>query len=132
MSSASLPPAQYENAQRIGGYVQAVNKLNAPFTHPPTEPTNYAKGAQLLRTAIAELSALTPPSQFQAAHEKLLKGFRGELAAFAGLETGKRTHNAVALSNAEAKNVQSSEVVRSGLAEEVAVLTRCQHNNFSC
>ena len=131
-SSASLPPVQYENAQRIGAYVLAVNKINAPFNHPPTEPTNLAKGAQLLRTAVAELGVLTPPPQFQAIQAKLLKGLHGELAAFAELEAAKRAHNAVALSNAESKNVAAGEVVRAALAEVEPVVRGCEQDKFTC
>jgi hypothetical protein len=131
-SSTKVSPTQYSNAQRIGGYVVALNKIDEPFTHPPTEPTNYAKGAQLLRTAIAELSALTPPPQFEASYRKILDGSRGELAAFPDFERGQRTHNAVALSNAEAKNVQAEAVVRAGMAEVTEVLNKCKQDNFSC
>jgi hypothetical protein len=131
-SSASLPPVQYENGQRIAGYIQAVNKINAPFNHPATEPLNYAKGVQLLRTAVAELGALTPPPQFQALQAKLVKGFHGELAVFTGLEAAKRTHNAVALSNAESRNVASGEVTRAALAEMVTVLHGCEQDKYTC
>jgi len=131
-SSASLPPAQYENGQRIDGYIEAVNKINAPFNHPPTEPLNWAKGAQLLRAAVAELGALTPPPQFQALQAKLAKGLRGELAVFAVLEAAKRTHNAVALSNAESRNVASGEVTRAALAEMVTVVHGCEQDNYTC
>jgi hypothetical protein len=131
-SSGKVSPTQYSNAQRIGGYVVALNKIEEPFRHPPTEPTNYAKGSQLLRTAIAALSALTPPPQLEASYRKILDGSRGELATFPDFERGQRTHNAVTISNAEAKNVRAEAVVRAGLAEGGAVLSNCQRANFSC
>jgi hypothetical protein len=129
---SALSPTQYSNAQRIGGYVVALNKIEKPFTQPPTEPTNYAKGARLLRTAIAELSALTPPPQFEASYRKILDGSRGELAAFPDFERGQRTHSAVTISNAEAKNVRAETVVRAGIAEEIEMLDKCKRANFSC
>lgn len=130
--TTKVSPTQYSNAQRIGGYVVALNKILEPFRHPPTQRTNYAKGAQLLRTAIAELSALTPPPQFEASHRKILDGSRGELASVPDFERGQRTHSAVVISNAEAKNVKAEAVVRAGLVETGTVLSNCQRNHFSC
>jgi len=128
-TSSALPPAQYENGRQIEAYVLALNKIEAPFAHPPTESATLASAIQLERTAIAELSSLTPPRLFQASLSKILAGHRGELAQF---EVAKRTHNTVALSNAEAKNARASELVSAGLAEGVAVLNRCKQDNFSC
>jgi hypothetical protein len=128
-TSSALPPAQYENGRRIEAYVQALSNVEAPFAHPPAGSATLAHAVQVERTAIAELSSLTPPSQFQAAHAKILAGHRGELAQF---EIAKRTHNKVALSNAEAKNAHASELVQAALVEAKAVLDRCKQDNFSC
>jgi hypothetical protein len=131
-TSTKLSPTQYDNAQRIYGYVVALNKVEAPFTHPPSEPTNYAKARYLLEANIRELVSLTPPSQFRPTQDKFLRGLRGELATTAEFERGKRTHNAVVVNNAEAKNVEAERVVREALAEGEAMLTRCKRSNFSC
>ena len=128
-TSSALPPVQYENARRIGAYVLALSKIEAPFAHPPTASATPTKAAQLERTAIAELSSLSPPSQFQAMHAKILAGHREELAQF---EIAKRTRNTVALSNAEAKNAHASEQVQAALVEAQAVLERCKQGNFRC
>ena len=130
--TSQLSPTQYDNAQRIGGYIRALNKVEAPFTHPSTEPTNYTKAAQLLRANIAELASITPPEQFRATQAKLVRGLRRELATTPEFERGKRTHNPIAINNAEAKNVEAEHVVREALAEGGAVLSRCQHDSFSC
>jgi hypothetical protein len=131
-SKATPSPTQYDNAQRIHGYVLALNKVEAPFTHPPSEPTNYVKAGRLIRTSIAELASITPPEQFRSTQAKLLRGLRGELATTPEFERGQRTHNAITTNNAEAKGVQAEHVVREALAEGEEVLTRCKRDNFSC
>jgi hypothetical protein len=131
-TSGQLPPAQYENGQRIEGYFLAVKKMNAPFEHPPSEPTNYAKATQLSRTAVAELAALTPPPQFKAAHEKLLAALRAQVATGREFESAQRTHDPTAISNAEAKNVRRGEEIREALKEMAVELERCKQDSFTC
>ena len=127
-----LPPAQYENLQRIEGYVQAIRRMNAPFEDPLSEPTNYAKATQLSRTAVAEFGALTPPPQFKAAHEKVLAALRAEVAIVREFESAQRTHNATGISNARAKNVRVSEEIRAAVDEIAVELKRCRQDSFRC
>jgi hypothetical protein len=131
-SSGQLPPAQNENLQRIGRYIRALKKADAPFEHPQSEPTNYAKATQLSRTAVAEVSALTPPPQFHVAHEKLLTALRAEVAVEREFEAGQRAHNAGAINNAEAKNVHVVVAVRAALAEMATELERCKQDHWTC
>ena len=131
-STTAPSAAQYENASRIKAYILAVNKANEPFGHPPTERITHAQAERLLRTAIAELSALTPPQAFGASYGKLLSGFRGELSARIDIEHAERTHNAIAERNAEANAARSQAAVRAGLAETAAELKQCKQDNFTC
>jgi hypothetical protein len=127
-----LPPARYENLQRIEGYVVAIKRMNAPFEDPLSEPTNSAKATQLSRTAVAEFGALTPPPQFKAAHEKVLAALRAEVAIVREFESAQRAHNAKGISNAQAKNVRDSEEVRAAVREIAVELRRCRQDSFSC
>ena len=123
-STTSRQPAQYEAEQRIDSYVEAVNKAGAPFHGAATAPQ--------LRTAIAELAALTPPSQFQATYRQLIRALRGELSAVSELERGERTHDAALIRRARAEESKQLTVAHAALAEAGDVLTKCQHDNFSC
>jgi hypothetical protein len=127
-----LPPAQYENLQRIEGYVLAIKRMSAPFEDPLSEPTNHAKATQLSRTAVAEFGAVTPPPQFKAAHEKALAALRAEVAIVREFESAQRTHNATGISNAQAKNVRDSEEVRAAVKEIAVELRRCRQDSFKC
>lgn len=127
-----LPPAQYQNLQRIEGYVLAIKRMNAPFEDPLSEPTNFAKATQLSRTAVAEFGALTPPPQFKAAHQKVLAALRAEVAIVREFESAQRTHNAKGISNAQAKNVRDSEEVRAAVKEIAVELKRCRQDSFTC
>jgi hypothetical protein len=127
-----LPNAQYENLQRIEGYVQAIRRMNAPFEDPLSEPTNYAKATQLSRTAVAEFGALVPPPQLKAAHEKVLAALRAEVAIVREFESAQRTHNATGISNARAKNVRDGEEVRAAVNEIAVEVRRCRQDSFTC
>jgi len=131
-TSTASSPEQSENARRIRAYILAVGKANEPFAHPPTERITHAQAERLLRTAIAELSALTPPSPFAASHGRVLSGFRGELSARVDIEHAERVHNSIAERNAEAKNARSEQTVRTGLVETEAEVRKCEQDNFTC
>jgi hypothetical protein len=134
-SSKTASPAsavQHQTARQIKTYILAVNKANEPFSHPPTGRITHAQVERLLRTAIAELSALTPPQVFAASYGRLLSGFRGELSATSDIERAERTHDAIAERNAEANAARSQAAVRAGLAETAAELKQCKQDNFTC
>jgi hypothetical protein len=123
-AGSTTTPAQSEAAQRINGYVLAVNKVGAPFTHPPT--------AGMLRTAIAELAVIAPPAQFRVSYERFLRGLHGELSAFEDVERGVRTHDENLISRAQATKQQQAGVALGALSEAQAVLAKCQNDNYTC
>ena len=129
-SSGQLPPAQNENLQRIGRYIRGLRKADAPFEHP--QSANLTKATQLSRTALSEVSALTPPPQFHVAHEKLLTALRAQVAVYRELEAGQRAHNAGAINNAEAKYAHVAVALRAALAEIDTELERCKQDHWTC
>jgi hypothetical protein len=124
-----LSPVQYNNYQRISGYTSAVHQIVSP---PATGPTNFAKAVSNLRTVIGELSTLHPPQQLRAAHENLLRGFRGELATSLAVEAGQKSHNAAAVNHARHLNSEAERVALQGLAEDATEMRKCAHDRFSC
>jgi hypothetical protein len=76
-ASTTLSAAQSEKARQIRTYIVALGKANEPFTHPSSPRITHAQAERLLRTAIAEVSALKPPPAFAASYRKILSGFRG-------------------------------------------------------
>jgi hypothetical protein len=128
----TLPPGQYENAQRILGYAKAMREAMAPSTHPPAEPTNYVASGRELQTGSSRVSALTPPPPFTTSHEHILHGLLGQLAINGKLEQAARAHNTVAISNDVAGLQPFAEKIRAGLAESNEVLERCARSRYSC
>jgi conjugal transfer/entry exclusion protein len=131
-SSAGVPQlstVQYKNYQQISGYTKAVHQI---VSQPAAAPANFAKAVSSLRTAIGELSSLHPPQQLRAAHENLLRGFRGELATSLAVEAGQRSHNAAAINHARHQNREAEQVAVQGLAEDATEMRRCINDQFSC
>jgi conjugal transfer/entry exclusion protein len=128
-SSSQLSAVQYQNYQRISGYTKAVHQI---VSEPAAAPTSFAKAVSNLRTAIGELSSLHPPQQLRAAHENVLRGFRGELATSLALEAGQKSHSAVAISHARHENRAAEQVALRGLAEDASEMRKCAQDRFSC
>jgi hypothetical protein len=124
-AGSTTAPAQSEARQRIVSYVEAVNKIGAPFKSSPAT-------AGPLRTAISELASVVPPTQFRASYERFLSGLRGEVSGFVQLERGERTHDAALIARGEATKAQQAAIASGAMIEAGAVLTNCQHDNFSC
>ena len=131
-TTVALTPSQYDSEQSIGAYVKAIQQTEAPFTHPPSEPTNYAKASALLHKSLHELESLTPPPAFRAVHAKYERGVRGELAAGPLFVHAQRTHNSLEATKAEAKVQAAEHVVREALQEAQTILNRCEAQRFSC
>jgi hypothetical protein len=126
---SQLSPVQNKNYQRMSGYTKAVHEI---VSQPAAAPTNFAKAVSSLRTAIGELSSLHPPQQLRAAHENLLRGFRGELATSLAVEAGQKSHNAVAINSARHANSEAEQVAIQGLAEDATEMRKCAQDRFSC
>jgi hypothetical protein len=124
-----LSPVQYKNYQQISGYTKTVHQI---VSQPAAAPTNFATAVSNLRTVIGELSSLHPPQQLRAAHENLLRGFRGELATSLAVEAGQRSHNAAAINHARHENREAEQVAVQGLAEDATEMRKCVHDQFSC
>jgi hypothetical protein len=125
---SQLSPVQYENYQRLGAYVKAVSQIEARASH----SANFGLAVTNLRRLIAGLSALSPPPQLTASHERLLKGFRGELTTSLEYEAGQKAHNAAASNKARQKNAEAEQATRAALAEDVAEVRKCEGDRFSC
>jgi hypothetical protein len=130
--ASQLSPAQYENYQRIGGYLKAGYQLELAAYRPPSEHKNFAQAVTRLRTLIGGLGALTPPPQFKESHEKLLTSFRSELATSLAYEAAQRAHNAAALNHASQQNLEAEQASKAALVEQVAELRKCEGDRFSC
>jgi len=124
-----LSPVQYKNYQRISGYTKAVHQI---VSQPAAAPTDFAKAVSSLRTAIGELSSLHPPQQLRAAHENLLRGFRGELATSLAVEAARKSHNAADITRARHANTEAEQVAVQGLAEDASEMRKCAQDRFSC
>jgi hypothetical protein len=124
-STTTTPqPAQSEAKQQIGSYVEAVNKVGAHFQGAVTAP--------LLRTAIAELAAVTPPAPFEATYKELVGALRGDLSAVQEVERSEQTNNAALVKKGRAQEATQLTIAHAALAKAATVLTKCEHNNFSC
>ena len=97
-----LTPEQYDAQQSMAAYVKAIKQTEAPFTHPPSEPTNYAKASALLQKSLHEIESLTPPPAFRHFQKEYERGVREELAAGPLFVHARRTHNALEATKAEA------------------------------
>lgn len=128
----SLTPTQYDAEQQIAAFVKVVAQIEAPFTHPPTEPSNYTKANALLSKALREMESLRPPQQFRAFQDKYEKGIRGELASMPLFIRGEQTHDAITTYRAETRDQAAEHVVREALAEARAILAHCEASHFSC
>lgn len=127
-----LSPQQYDNAQSIAAYIPAVRHALAPFSHPQANPTDIGHAERLLRTAIGELKALTPPTGFAKYQADLVRALEGQVATSPALAAALRAKAPTALNNAQAKNTQAGNRVRAAIAEGDAALTKCKANNFTC
>ena len=131
-SSSTPSPTQYDNAQKIGAYVLALNTIEAPFRKPPADPTDLARARRLLQSSLRKLEALQPPEQLRATHARLIRGQRGELRALSVMERARAAHDAVKVNNAEAQDVAAEHVGREALVQSDAVIEKCKRNGYSC
>jgi hypothetical protein len=122
---SSQPSAQQQQI----AYQTRIGQINQSFIPPPTDP---ARTRSLLDHAIREYAALHPPPALRKLDRQVIAGLRGERRSFRDAELAVTTHNASALTDAEALAARSRRTVSRALTSIASVVAACRNDPRVC
>lgn len=122
---SSQPSAQQQQI----AYQTRIGQINQSFIPPPTDP---ARTRSLLDHAIRAYAALDPPPALRNLHLQVIAGLRGERRSFGDAELAVTTHNASALTAAEALAARSRRTVSRALTSIASVVAVCRNDPRAC
>jgi hypothetical protein len=122
---SSQPNAQQQQI----AYQTRIGQINQSFIPPPADP---ARARSLLNRAIREYTALHPPPALRKLHRQVIAGLRGERRSLRDAELAVTTHDASALTAAEALAARSRRTVSRALTSIASVVAACRNDPRVC
>jgi hypothetical protein len=114
---------------RLIAYQDRIGVIDKPFAR-PTRDTTLA--AAMLKHAITQYDALTPPAAVRGANAAVIGGLRGELRALGQATHAALTQDQAALSAADALAARSRSAVSRGLARITRYASACRADVSKC
>jgi hypothetical protein len=122
---SSQPSAQQQQI----AYQTRIGQINQSFIPPPA---SGARARSLLGRAISQYTALHPPPALRKLHRQLIAALRGELRSILDADLAVTTHNASALTAAEALAARSRARVSRALTRIASVVGACRNDPTVC